>query len=279
MPVPFEVGFLFQKMPEMVFDAAAGLDTSDTDPITRGILPPTARHMLQTSFLLTGVPVPSAVAPVFDHLRNRNFFGTEIVPYYMMRRPAPAGHFRSTPSIYISTGEMFDLSPLVLKHYFEGYGGNVARNATAAVEWLTWDAEGRGPRAFPSGQLRATGIAAFSTRPYRSGSRWADDYYAVADMVERKRYMVRRLEGQRRQDYIMENRSMLQLCGWKNEADKMLRPFGQTVHAWGFMNPNLSQAEKENYIQTVYMQRDQLYKRAYLMAREVLMESSGRTPY
>ena len=33
IPVPFEVGFLFQKAPEMVFDAIAGLDTSDTDPL------------------------------------------------------------------------------------------------------------------------------------------------------------------------------------------------------------------------------------------------------
>ena len=95
IPVPFEVGFLFQKVPEMVFDAVAGLDTSDTDPVVRGVLPPTARHMLQTSFLLSGIPVPSAIGPILDHLRNRNFSGTEIVPYYMMRRPAPARHFRS----------------------------------------------------------------------------------------------------------------------------------------------------------------------------------------
>ena len=271
IPVPFEVGFLFQKVPEMIFDATAGLDTSDTDPVAHRILPPTARHMLQTSFLLTGVPVPSAFAPVFDHLRNRNFFGTEIVPYYMMHRPAPAQHFRSTPSIYISAGEMFDLSPLVLKHYFEGYGGNVARNATAAAEWLHWDEEAHGLRAFPSGRLRATGMAAFSTRPYRSRSRWADDYYMIADKVERKCYTARRLDGQRRQDYMMENRSMLQLCDWKNEADRMLRYFGRTVHAWGFMNPDLSQTEKEDYIQNAYARRDQFYRRAYVVARDILI--------
>ena len=63
IPVPFEVGFLFQKLPEMLFDTLAGLDTSDTDPITRGYLPPTAREILQTSFLLSSLPVPRPSPP------------------------------------------------------------------------------------------------------------------------------------------------------------------------------------------------------------------------
>ena len=40
-------------------------------------------------------------------------------------------------------------------------GGNVARTAIATAEWLLWDEEAPGPRAFPSGRLRATGMATF----------------------------------------------------------------------------------------------------------------------
>ena len=133
IPVPFEVGFLFQKVPELVFDTVGGLDTSDTDPLTRGLLPPTAKEILQTSFLLSSLPVPSAVAPALDHMRNRNFFGAEIVPYYMMGRQPPARHFRSTPSTYVRAGEASNMSPLVIRHYVESYGGNVARNAMIAA--------------------------------------------------------------------------------------------------------------------------------------------------
>ncbi len=270
IPVPFEVGFLFQKLPEMAFDAVAGLDTSDTDPITRGYLPPTAREILQTSFLLSSLPVPSAVAPAFDHLRNRNFFGAEIVPYYMMSRPAPARHFRSTPVTYVRAGERLNVSPLVVKHYVETYGGNVARNAMAAAEWLAWDDVANGPKAFPSGALRATGMAAFATAPFRSRSRWADDYYAIAEQVGHKCYMVRRISGPRRNAFIADNTPWLRLCGWKNEADKALRYFGPSVYAHGFMNPDISREEKERSIALAYQRRDQFYKRAYAIARNQL---------
>ncbi|MDE0451029.1 MAG: hypothetical protein OXI90_04580 [Gammaproteobacteria bacterium] len=271
IPVPFEVGFLFQKVPEIVFDNVADLDTSDTDPIARGVVPPTAKEILQTSFLLSSLPVPSAVAPVFDHVRNRNFFGAEIVPYYMMRRPVPARHFRSTPSTYIRAGEWLNVSPLVLKHYVETYGGNVARNAMVAAESLTWDENAHGPKAFPSGALRATGMAAFSTAPFRSRSRWADDYYAIAEEVGHQCYMVRRLTGPRLDAFIAENASVLQLCQWKTEADAVLRPFGHTVHEWGFVNPTISRQEKESYITDLYTKRDEFYRRAYRIARDHLL--------
>lgn len=270
IPVPFEVGFLFQKLPEMVFDAVAGLDTSDTDPVMRGYLPPTAREILQTSFLLSSLPVPSAVAPAFDHLRNRNFFGTEIVPYYMMGRPAPARHFRSTPSTYVRAGEWLNVSPLVVKHYIETYGGNIARNAMVAAEWLAWNDAANGPKAFPSGTLRATGMAAFSTSPFRSRSRWADDYYAIAEEVGHKCFMARRLDGARRNAYIADNRPILRLCKWKTAADRSLRPFGKAIYEQGFTNRNASRAQKERYIKAVYAKRDQIYKRAYVIARNHL---------
>ena len=271
IPVPFEVGFLFQKVPEIVFDAVAGLDTSDTDPITRGVLPPTAREILQTSFLLSSLPVPSAVAPAFDHLRNRNFFGAEIVPYYMMSRPAPARHFRSTPSTYVRAGEWLNLSPLVAKHYVETYGGNVARNAMVAAEWLAWDDVANGPKAFPSGALRTTGMAAFATAPFRTRSRWADDCYAIAEEVGHKCYMVRRLNGPRRDAFIADNRPLLGLCRWKTDADKVLRQFGPAVHAQGFMNPDVSREEKERRIAVAYQSRDEFYRRVYIMARDFLL--------
>ena len=270
IPVPFEVGFLFQKLPEMVFDAVAGLDTSDTDPVMRGYLPPTAREILQTSFLLSSLPVPSAVAPAFDHLRNRNFFGTEIVPYYMMGRPAPARHFRSTPSTYVRAGEWFNISPLVVKHYVETYGGNIARNAMVTAEWLAWNAAANGPKAIPSGELRATRMAAFTTSPFRSRSRWADDYYAIAEEVGHKCFMARRLDGARRRAFIADNRPLLGLCKWKTAADRSLRPFGKAVYEQGFSNRNASRRQKERYIKAVYAKRDQIYKRAYVIARNHL---------
>lgn len=270
IPVPFEVGFLFQKLPEMVLDAVVGLDTSDTDPLMRGYLPPTAREILQSSFLLSSLPVPSAVAPAFDHVRNRNFFGAEIVPYYMMNRPAPARHFRSTPVTYVRAGEWFNLSPLVIKHYVETYGGNVARNAMAAAEWFAWDDEANGPKAFPSGALRATGMAAFSTSPLRSRSRWADDYYALAKVVEDTCYMARRYQGQRLREYIVENRSILGLCDWKNASDKALRPFSRAIHEQGFVNTRLSRNGKERLIQRAYHGRDEIFRRAYIVARNQL---------
>ena len=270
IPVPFEVGFLFQKLPEIVWDAVTSLDTNDTDPLTTGLVPPTARHILQTSFLLTGIPVPSAVAPILDQMRNRNFFGGEIVPYYMMNRPAPARHFRSTPPFYIAMGEAFNASPLVLKHYLEGYGGNAMRNLVEWTKWVGWDESAHGERPFPSGFLRATGMEAFSTRPYRSTSRWANDYYALADEVGYKCYMAKRL---RSKDFVDANRKMLKLCGWKKGFEKRLTGRGARIHTRLVLNGGLSQAEKESAIQEAYERRDRIFRNAYISARKRLTGS------
>ena len=277
IPVPFEVGFLFQKVPEMAFDAVADLDTSDTDPVEPGILAPTAGHILQTSFLLSGLPVPSAVAPILDHLRNRNFFGVEIVPWYMMGRPPVARHFRSTPRTYVAAGEWLDVSPLVVRHYLEGYGGNLARNVLAAVEPLVWNEDRNGPRAFPSGALRATGMGAFSTAPFRSRSRWTDDYYQLAERVGHACYtgrqlVTRRADAQAREAFVAENRALLSLCRWKTAGDRLLREFGPAIHARGFTNPNLSREEKELFIQRAYARRDDVLRRAYLTGRDRLLQ-------
>lgn len=277
VPVPFEVGFLFQKVPEIAFDALAGLDTSDTDPIGPGTLPPTAKHILQTSFLLSGLPVPSAVAPILDHLRNRNFYGVEIVPWYMMGRPAVLRRFRSTPRTYVAAGEWLDMSPLIVRHYLESYGGNLARNALAALEPFVWNEDRDGPRAFPSGVLRATGMAAFSTAPFPSRTRWTDDYYRLAEQVGHACYMGRQLVARRadppaREVFIAENQALLTLCPWKTAGDRLLRQFGSTIHVQGFANPNLSREDKELFIRRAYARRDDLLKRAYLTGRERLLQ-------
>ena len=141
----------------------------------------------------------------------------------------------------------------------------------AAAEWLAWDDVVNGPKAFPSGALRASGMAAFTTSPFRSRSRWADDYYAIAEEVGHKCYMVRRLDGARRDSFVTDNRPLLGLCGWKTEADKVFRQFGPTVYAQGFMNADVSREEKERRIAFAYQRRDELYKRAYLTARDALL--------
>ena len=157
-----------------------------------------------------------------------------------------------------------------MKHYVETYGGNVARNAMVAAEWLAWNDAANGPRAFPSGALRATGMAAFTTSPFRSRSRWADDYYAIAEEVGHKCFMARRLDGARRSAFIADNRQFLRLCRWKTAADRSLRPFGKAIYEQGFTNRNASRAQKERYIKAVYAKRDQIYKRAYVIARNHL---------
>lgn len=113
-------------------------------------------------------------------------------------------------------------------------------------------------------------MAAFATSPFRSRSRWADDYYTVAEEVGHNCYMVRRLSGSRRESFIADNRPFLRLCRWKNEADKILRRFGPAVYAQAFINPEVSRQEKERRIQLAYKRRDEFYKRAYVTARNRL---------
>ena len=83
--------------------------------------------------------------------------------------------------------------------------------------------------------------------------------------------MARSLEGARRSAFIAEKRQFLVLCEWKTAADRVIRPFGDAIYTQGFANRNASRSRQERYIRNAYAQRDGVYKRAHLMARNHLL--------
>ena len=121
---PFEVGFIYSTIPELVFDLIAGsTDQREfVDSMKRGIF--TSLKLDPTRF--------QAFAPLLDIMNNRNnFTGKEIVPTYLRdRRESHLMYTDSTNELAKVIGDtglarFFNVNPIALEYMLTGYGGTL----------------------------------------------------------------------------------------------------------------------------------------------------------
>ena len=269
IPVPFEVGFLFQKLPEVAFDFVADLDTSDTELSKNGRFPPTLTHIFKTSFLLNDIPVPTAFSPIVDHMRNQNFFGSEIEPYYFRFRPPAERYFRTTPLFYRTLGEWFQASPVLIKHYIEGYGGGVARNLIAITDWIAWDNRRFGEKPFPNGWLRGTGLAAFKPNPYSGWSRWVEDFRPILEEMIPVCDAFADRSNRNRRRYLDRYGEIIGWCNFLKQSDNTLRRISPSSMVFDLArDPSLNRTYKEAEIVRMYRSYHELYRDLYTTYRD-----------
>lgn len=133
------------KVPELVADRLLGLDRVDTDGLTLSwtnvAAPPTVRSMTDSTFLLSFTP--AIIQPSYRIMRDRDYFGRDIEPFYMRSRPKANRYFSTTPLALRHASEALPvLSPLQLKVLFEGHLGHMARLFLHGTDQLLWDQRG-----------------------------------------------------------------------------------------------------------------------------------------
>ena len=170
LPVPFQIGATFIKVPEAAFDLMGGIGT---------VAGPRFAWELVHGNLWMGWK-PAVVAPLIDIYTNRNYFGGEIIPGYMANwRPAQK-KFRSTAAPYVAFGEAFNVSPLHVQTIWRGYTGHLGTLVATALDEAAWD---DGARPFPRAGRMLIGIYGVqSPRPPRT--RWPDEFYRLADWAD-----------------------------------------------------------------------------------------------
>ena len=111
IPVPFQIGAAFIKLPEVALDLVAGRETLAGSKFVWSLV-----H----GNLAVGW-IPAVAQPIVEIRTNRNFFGDEIIPAYMANWPAERQYFdRSTPLPYRSVGAVLNVSPLHVQTHREG---------------------------------------------------------------------------------------------------------------------------------------------------------------
>ena len=175
IPVPFQIGAAFIKMPEVALDLVAGRET---------LAGPKFVWSLVHGNLALGW-MPAVVQPIVEIRTNRNFFGGEIIPSYMTNWPAERQYFnRSTPLPYRSVGAALNVSPLHVQTMVRGWTGHLGNAVVVALDEVMWDEGAHGPKPFPKTARLITGTHGLQPPRPRTYTRFGNEFYAISDWAE-----------------------------------------------------------------------------------------------
>lgn len=189
IPVPFQIGAAFMKIPEIMFDLISGTET------LAGIR--YAWSLIHGNLAISWLP--AVVKPVWEVKTNRNFFGDPIIPGYMANWPASFQfHTRSTPEFMVQLGKLINVSPLQIQTFIRSWTGHLGTLIIAAVDDITWNAEEYGENPYPKTLGLVTGISAMQGPKLKSWSRWTDKLYEMLYEAEAIQRTVNSYENQDR---------------------------------------------------------------------------------
>ena len=175
IPVPFQIGAAFIKLPEVALDLAAGRET---------LAGPKFVWSLIHGNLAVGW-VPAVAQPIVEIRTNRNFFGDEIIPPYMANWPAERQYFdRSTPLPYRGVGAVLNVSPLHVQTVVRGWTGHLGNAAVVALDEAMWNERTNGPKPFPKTVRLLTGVYSLQPPRPRTYTRFGNEFYAISDWAE-----------------------------------------------------------------------------------------------
>ena len=175
VPVPFQIGATFIKLPEVALDLITGRET---------LAGPKFVWSLVHGNLAVGW-IPVVLQPIVEIRTNRNFFGDEIIPGYMANwQPERQFFDRSTPLPYRSVGTALNVSPLHVQTVVRGWSGHLGNLVVTALDEVMWDEAANGPKPFPRTARLLTGVYSLQpTRP-RTYSRYGNEFYDLSDWAE-----------------------------------------------------------------------------------------------
>ncbi len=252
IPVPFQIGALFMKAPEIVLDLGFGRET---------LAGPKFGWSLVHGNLAVGL-VPAPLQPVWEIARNRNFFGDEIIPAYMANwEPRDQFFDRSTPLPYRRVGDLINRSPLHVQTFVRGWTGHLGNLAVTGLDEAMWDEEANGPKPFPRSLRLATGVhSLFPPRP-RTYTRFGDEFYEISDWAD----------GRARRASCGGSGSVPAVCRARTLASRTareasnLRRRGDAIRT----DATRTRAEKEAELEDVYAEIDQNFRAVLPELREL----------
>ena len=168
LPVPFQIGAVFMKLPEIGLDIVGSVDSL----AGLGFF----GHLVHGNVSIGWLP--AAIKPIWEVETNTNFFGEEIVPPYMqLWQPPSRRYYRSTLSPYILIGDILNVSPLQVETFVRGYTGHLGNLVMTGLDELAWNESSNGPKPFPRFASYATGMGVLVNPGAESTSWWLNYFY------------------------------------------------------------------------------------------------------
>ena len=179
IPVPFQIGAAFMKVPEIMIDLTSGTETLAGARYAWSLI----HGNLAISWL------PAILQPVWEVKTNRNFYGAPIIPGYMANWPAKFQFYSgSTPEPMVQLGQLLNVSPLHIQTFTRSWTGHLGRFVITAMNELMWDTELNGENPYARTLGLATGMAAIRAPRFTTRSRWTERFYEMlyeAEAIDR----------------------------------------------------------------------------------------------
>jgi hypothetical protein len=140
LPKPFEVGAIFNTIPEIFMEYLYSKETDAGKDLLRGM-----GHMINETFNMS--PIPQTFQPIREAKNNKSYFtNNPIVSYYESKRLPPDQYrYRTSPTMIelarnlpsgLDTVSGKIRSPLHLQNFYAGYTGTIGRYALQASDML-----------------------------------------------------------------------------------------------------------------------------------------------
>ncbi len=255
IPVPFQIGAAFIKLPEVALDLVAGRET---------LAGPKFVWSLIHGNLAVGW-VPAVAQPIVEIRTNRNFFGDEIIPPYMANWPAERQYFdRSTPLPYRGVGAVLNVSPLHVQTIVRGWTGHLGNAAVVALDEVMWNERLNGPKPFPKTARLLTGIYSLQPPRPRTYTRFGNEFYAISDWAEgyARSGACSGLGNARQVPSVCRART---LAGRTAREASELRRQGDDIRT----DRSKSRRTKERELETLYVEIDGMFRLALPELREL----------
>ena len=250
IPVPFQIGAAFMKVPEIVFDLGTGTGTLAGPRFLWSLI----HGNLAISWL------PSVVQPFWEVMTNTNFFGSPIIPGYMANWPPVRQFFsRSTPRPMIFTGRILGVSPLHVQTFVRSWTGHLGTLVITGLDEMMWDTEFYGEKPFPRTLGLLTGLTSIQGYQYKSRSRWSEEFYEMSNWAD----------GWTRGGWVSREQRPLearQVNRIANKAKRRLSKLNKRIDKIR-EHKDMSRDKKEKEIITIYLERTTIYERAAMEMR------------
>lgn len=243
IPVPFQIGATFIKLPEVALDLATRRET---------VAGPKFVWSLVHGNLAVGW-IPAVAQPIVEIYTNRNFFGDEIIPAYMANLEPERQFFdRSTPLPYRSVGAALNISPLHVQTVVRGWTGHLGNAVVTALDESMWNEEARGPKPFPRTVRLVTGIHSLQPPRPRTHTRFGNEFYDISDWAD-GRARSASCSGRPRVPAVCVARS---LASRTSSAASEIRRRGDEIR----LDAGRARTQKEHELEVVYAEIDEVFR-------------------
>ena len=280
LPKPFEVGAIFNTIPEMMMEYYYSNETDDGKELLKGF-----GHMLAQTFNMS--PIPQTLAPMREWKNNWNYFQKRpIVSYYEEGRMPPEQYRdRTSPTMIelaralpsgLDTASGKIRSPLHLQNFYLGYTGTIGRYMLQASDALVRRSlDYPLPPAWEAQDIPVAGRFVRGSNPPRNTKHQAE-VYRMLDKVTAVQgsltFLERTKQKERFREIRADNMQYIRIAKPLEDIREAVQNINRGIqhiqmHDKKDENGELvySPKEKQKRIDALEEKRNRLFKRAYEM--------------